>query len=188
MSTTPVTAPHKKSNLLWWLLGFAAVAIAIVMVTALVLTNLVVKNVRVGERNKQVEISTPAGNLTLSATGKVKDVGLPIYPGATLAESGGSVELTMPHEEKVGVSAVHYRTSDPLKKVDAWYGTKLGPEFKREGPQVRKAKIVVVGVEVNSDAVTYVSDRGEGARLVVLEKTAGDVNIALARFGKQEAQ
>ena len=188
MSTTPVPAPQKKSNLLWWLLGFAAVAIAFVMVTGLVLTNLVVKNVRVGERNKQVEISTPAGDLTLSAAGRVKDVGLPIYPGATLAKSGGSVELTMPHEEKVGVSAVHYRTSDPLEKVDAWYGTKLVPEFKREGPKVRKAKVAVVGVEVNSDAVTYVSDRGDSARLVVLERTAGGVNIALARFGAKEAQ
>ena len=188
MSTNPLPPPQKKSNLLWWLLGFAAAAIAIVVVSGLVLTGLVVKNVRVGEKNKQVEITTPAGNLTLSATGKVKDVGLPIYPGATLAESGGSVELTMLHEEKVGVSAVHYRTSDPLQKVDAWYGTKLGPEFKREGPQVRKAKAVVMGVEVNSDAVTYVSDRGEGARLVVLVKTAGGVNIALARFGAKEAQ
>jgi hypothetical protein len=189
MSTASVPpSQQKKGNWLWWLLGVGGIAIVALIAGGMLVTGLVMKNVRVGEKNKQVQIHTPGGDLTLNATDKVKDVGLPIYPGAALVAAGGSIDITTPNNERVGGGAVHYRSSDSIQKVDAWYGARLGSEFKREGPQVRKAKVVVMSVEVNSDAITYTADQGDGARLVILEKTHEGVNIALLRFGKQEAQ
>ena len=157
MSTAPVPPPPRKSNLLWWLLGIAGAAIALAIACGLILSSLVVKSVRVEEKNKRVEIRTPAGNLTVTATDKVRDVGLPVYPSAALADSGGSVALTTPQDESVGASALHYRSSDSIDKIDAWYSARLGPEFKREGPHVRKGRIAVVGVEVNSDSIVFES-------------------------------
>jgi len=186
MSTPPLPTSAKKSNLLWWVLGLGAAAVVVLSLSGLLIANLFVREVRVRGREKQVEISTPAGQVTLGSI--AESPGLPVYPGAVKAESGGGVELTTPENEKVGVAGVKYYADDPLAKVDAWYREHLGPGFQREGPGTKHIAIHVQGVTVGSGDIAYVSDRDDVVRVVAIKQRGARVEIALVRIGKRETQ
>lgn len=185
MSTTPTPTPGQKSNLLWWVLGLGAAAVVLLTVSGLLIANLFVKEIRVRGKNQQVEIRTPAGELTVSQS-PASEVGLPVYPGAALVESGKNIEFSaLGEDQKVGLSAVKYRTSDPLEKVTAWYQGRLGPEFKRETGD-KEGKIRVHGVE--TEGVAYVAESDDLVRVVAISKKGPGVEIALLRIGKRETQ
>jgi hypothetical protein len=177
-------APGKSADWLWWILGFAGAAVILCIVGGLAIARLVVKNVRVGHKEQQVEVSTPVGDFSVTST-PVKDVGLPVYPGATPVESGKNVELGFPEEEGVGIAAVKYCSSDPLGKVDAWYREHLGPEFRRETGD-KNGKIRVHGIA--TEGVAYVAEKGDGVRVVAMSKKLAGIEIALLRIGKRMAQ
>jgi len=187
MSTAPTQTPGKKSNLLWWVLGLGAAAIILFSVCGLLIANLFVKEVHVREGAPQVEIQTPAGQVTLGSV-PAESLGLPVYPGATRAESGGGVELTTPQDEKVGVVGVKYSTADALEKVDTWYREHLGPEFQREGPGTKRIAIHAHGVTIGSEDTAFISDRDDLVRVVGLKKRRGGVEIEMVRVGKRETQ
>ncbi len=185
MSTAPVQTPGGKSNLLWWVLGLAAAAVVILSVSGLLVARLFVKEIRVRGKAQQVEIRTPAGGLTVGQ-GAASETGLPIYPGATLVESGKNVEFSAPEgDQKVGLSAVKYRSSDPLDKVAAWYQARLGPEFKRETGD-SEGKIRVHGVQ--TQGIAYVAENDDLVRVVAISKKGPGVEIALLRIGAREPQ
>lgn len=185
MSTAPMPpAPPKSGNWLWWILGFAGAALILCIVGGLVIAGLVVKNVRVGHKEQQVEVSTPVGDFSVTST-PAEDVGLPVYPGATPVESGKNVELGLPEEQGVGIAAAKYRSSDPLGKVDAWYRAHLGPEFRRETGD-RHGNIRVHGIM--TEGVAYVAEKGDGVRVVAMSKKLGGIEIALLRIGQRVAQ
>ena len=194
MSTSPVPAPaqgppehEKKSNLLWWLLGLLAIGIAVLGLGGVLIASYVLRNVRVQQSGSRVEIQTPVGEVKVS-----KDVaanpGLPVYPGATVAEAGATVEIGAPAEETVSIVAARYRTADPLPKVDDWYREQLGADFKREGPGVMVRKKDITGLQVKSSDVAFISEKDDLVRVVALERKGIYTEIALARIGKQETQ
>ena len=187
MSTAPVPTRPKNSNVLAWVLGLLGAAAVIFVLGALVVAHYIVKDVRISRDATQVEIRTPAGELSVRK-GAVKETGLPVYPGATPLESGAKLDITTPDEEKVGVTVAKYRTSDPLDKVDAWYREHLGREFEREGPGIKVRTVHAQGVSVKSEDVSFVSDKDDLVRVVALRKTLKGLEIALARIGKTEAQ
>ncbi len=180
----PQRPQRKRSNVLWWVLGLASVAIVLLVVGGLLLAGLFVKNVRVSEKGRQVQITTPAGELTVKQ-GAANSTGLPVYPGATLVERGGDVQISGPEESRVGITVVRYHSADPVEKVDAWYRERLGAEFKRDTGDAH-GKIRVGGVM--TEGVAYVSDRDDLVRFVAISKKNGGVEIALGRIGKQETQ
>src|SRR5713226_8164007 len=155
MSTSPVpppgagtgppgVPPQKSSNALAWILGFAGVAVVLFVVGGLMIASFFVRSLRIDPRAHQVEVGTRAGKLTVAAT-EARDLGLPVYPGATMLTPGASLEFTAPEDEKVGFTTVGYHVSDPFEKVDAWYRERLGPAFKRDAGD-REGKIRVHGV------------------------------------------
>ena len=196
MSTPPNPAPlvpnkaeaPKSSNRIWlWLLGLAAAAVIILGVGALLVTRFLVRSIEVNRAATSVEINTPVGTLKAAKDESV-DPGLPVYPGAKLSQPGGTVELTTPNEESVHLTAAHYRTIDPIEKVDAWYREQLSPEFKREGPGVMNRKKEINGVVVRSDDIAYILEKEDSAQVVALQKRFNSVEIVLLRAGKPEAQ
>lgn len=185
MSTAPVQTPGGKSNLLWWVLGVSAAVVVLLSVSGLLIAKLFVKEIRIREKGKRVEIYTPAGGMTVSQ-GATGETGLPVYPGATLVESGKNVELGTPEEDqKVGLSAVKYRSSDPLEKVASWYQARLGPEFRRETGD-NEGKIRVHGVQTKG--IAYVAEDHDLVRVVAISKKDPGVEIALLRIGAREPQ
>lgn len=192
MATTPTPTPTRptnlgpaqKSNLLWWLLGLGGAAMVLLIVGGLLVAGFFVRSLRVTEKGREVEISTPAGSLSVSKA-KVKDVGLPIYPGSVLVEEGGNVQITVPEETRVGIAVVRYRSNDAVEKVDAWYRARLGPEFERDMGDTR-GKIRARGVM--TEGIAYVSDRDDLVRFVAISKKFRGAEIALGRIGQQEAQ
>jgi hypothetical protein len=179
--------PRKNSNWLWWLLGIAGAAVALSIVGGLLIAGMVLKNVRVNRATREVEVSTPAGDLQVRNT-PTKDAGLPVFPGAVLDEPGNNVELSFSGEQSVGITVLQYRSSDSLAKVDAWYRERLGPDFERGGPGSKHGKLDERGVNVGTDGIAYVSDKGDLMRFVAIKKKGGGAEIGLGRIGKREAQ
>ncbi len=187
MPTTPMQPLRKSSNWLWWLLGIAGAALVLLIVGGLLIAGIVLKNVRVNRASREVEISTPAGDVQVRNT-PTKDAGLPVYPGAVLDEPGNNVELNFPGEQSLGITVLQYRSSDSLAKVDAWYRERLGSDFERDGPGSKHGKLDERGVIVGRDGVAYVSEKGDLVRFVAIKKKGGGVEIRLGRIGKREAQ
>jgi hypothetical protein len=188
MSTPPVAPPGKKSNLIWWILGLFLAGVVILGLGGMMVATYIMKDVvQVRETAGQVEIQTPAGSIKVDKTAP-PDPGLPVYPGASTAEIGATVEITAPDDESVHITAARYRTPDPIEKVDEWYQEKLGPDFKREGPGVTNRKKEVLGITVKSSDTAYISEKDDTLRVVALERKGLYTEIALARIGKQETQ
>jgi hypothetical protein len=197
MSTTPTPVPpapapppepEKKSGLVWWILGVFLAGAVLLGLAGMFATSFFLREiVHVREAAGQVEIQTPAGSVKVDPHAG-EDPGLPVYPGALVGEAGASVEVTGPTDEAMRITAAHYRTSDPLEKVDEWYQQKLGPEFRREGPGVMNRKKEIFGISVKSSDIAFISDADDLLRVVVIERKALSTHIALARIGQAETQ
>jgi hypothetical protein len=188
MSTPPSPLPQKTTSNIWaWVLGLVFAGVVILGGGAWFVTRYLVHTIEVNRANSSVEIATPVGTLK-AAKDENADPGLPIYPGAKLAQAGGTVELSVPGEDSINLTAAHYRTIDPVEKVDAWYREQLSSDFKREGPGVMNRKKEINGVVVKSDDIAYISEKDDLVRVVALQKRFNGVEIALLRAGKQEAQ
>ncbi|MBI1750509.1 MAG: hypothetical protein HY234_03475 [Acidobacteria bacterium] len=187
MSTQPNPLPQKSSSNIWaWVLGLLAAGVVILGAGAFLATRFLVRSIEVNRTGTSVEINTAVGSLKASKD-ESADPGLPVYPGSKLAQPGGTVEFTTPNEESVNITAAHYRTIDPIEKVDAWYREQLSLDFKREGPGVMIRKKHINGVVVKSDDVAYVSEKDDVVLVVALQKRFNGVEIALLRAGKPEA-
>ena len=180
--------PQKSSSNIWlWVLGLFAAGALILGVGALFVTRYLVHTIEVNRAGTAVEINTPVGSVKATKD-ESADPGLPIYTGAKLAQAGGSVELSTSDEDSVNLTAVHYRTVDPIEKVDAWYREQLSSDFKREGPGVMVHKKDIAGIVVKSNDIAYISEKDDVLLVVALQKRFNGVEIALLRAGKQEAQ
>lgn len=187
MATEPGPIPEKQGTLLWWFLGLLVAGVLILGVGGLLITRYVLRSVEVVRTGEQVEVRTPVGDLRVEKSA-TPDLGLPTYPGATLAEPAATVELTPPDEEPLEITAARYRTPAAIEEVDAWYREKLGPEFEREGPGVMEKKRKIFGIEIKSDDVVFLSERDGVLRVVALQKKGFQVEIALVRIGHQQGQ
>jgi len=81
-------------------------------------------------QDKQVDINTPMGGIHVSKDASAQDVGLPVYPGATLKEKGNGEDKSA----NVNISgfgyglrviALEYGSSDRPDKVIAYYKDQL---------------------------------------------------------------
>jgi hypothetical protein len=181
-------APQKSSSSVWlWIIGLVVAGTLILGTGALFVTRFLVQRIAISRAGESVEINTPVGSVKATKD-ESADPGLPIYPGAKLAQAGGSVELGAPDEEAVSLTSAHYRTIDSIEKVDAWYREQLSADFKREGSGVMNHKKNINGILVKSDDIAYISEKDDLVRVVALQKGMNGVEIALLRVGKPEAQ
>lgn len=179
--------PQRKSNLLWWVIGVAAAAVVLITLLGALTVGYFLRGLRVRHTDSQVAITTPVGDLKVDASAATS-AGLPIYPGAERIVSGKNLEVSLPGDARVGLATVHYRTADPLDKVDAWYRAKLGPGFEREDQGIKNEKLHRKGVDIEDAGIAYVSDQGDLVRVVALSRMPTGSKITLLRVGAQEAQ
>jgi hypothetical protein len=181
-------APLKSSSSIWlWIIGLVVAGTLILGLGALFVTRFLVQRVAISRGGESVEINTPVGSVKATKD-ESADLGLPIYPGAKQAQASGSVELGAPDEEAVSLTSAHFRTIDPIEKVDSWYREQLSADFKREGPGVMNRKKNISGILVKSDDIAFVSEKDDLVRVVALQKGLNGVEIALLRIGKPAAQ
>ena len=72
--------------------------------------------------------------------------------------------------------------------MDAWYRERLGSDFERDGPGSKHGKLDERGVDVGTDGIAYVSEKGDLVRFVAIKKKGGGIQIGLGRIGKREPQ
>ena len=196
MSTPPNQVPasvvpaspapvNKSGSLIPWILGLFAAGVVILGLVALVTVRYIFSGSQIRRQGRNVEISTPLGDLKVQHGART---GLPEYPGAGEERESASVELTAPTEDKLEIIAGHFFTSDPLSKVDAWYGKTLGSDFEREGPGEKHRIRNFPHVYIQSSETAFVSDLKDTVRLVILKERSGGVEIKLLHIGPREVQ
>jgi hypothetical protein len=108
-------------------LKFAFACAAVLVLSA---CSINVKKNENGEE-KKVDIETPVGGLHVSKNADVRDVGLPVYPGARLKQkdSGGDEKSANVNISSgffgLKVVALEYESDDPPEKLIAYYTDQL---------------------------------------------------------------
>ncbi len=189
MAASPMPPPQKSSsNVIWWVLGIIGACITLVIIAGLVVISVLVHKVRVNARDNKVEIETPVGSLKVNQDNE-HTTGLPVYPGATLEKSQGVNFDVEANGKSAGLAIEKYTSDDPREKVQDWYASKLGGEFKLQvGNQGGNDQIQGVPISVKTTDVSFVDDRGNGARVVALARHGDGTEITLVRAGKKEPQ
>ena len=89
-----------------------------------------VKKDKTGE-DKKVDIETPVGGIHVSKDADVRDVGLPVYPGARVKEKAENGEEKSANVNissglfGLKVVAIEYQSDDPPEKLIAFYKDQL---------------------------------------------------------------
>jgi hypothetical protein len=174
---TPPAAPPQK-NTLAWVLGGCGVGVVLVIILIVVSVRMFVRShVKVGS-NGDVDISV--GGASIHA-GEVKDLGLPIYPGAE-STIGKGIDITAPGEQG-GMSMAIYTSSDPIEKVDAWYRDKLSKDYAREVAGQNSITLGGKSIPMQNGSIAYISGNNDNMTMVSLTPAAGKTQISLMRVG-----
>jgi len=127
---------------------FSVIAVLAVAVTLLAACSVNVKKEKNGQE-KQVDINTPMGGIHVSKAATPEDVGLPVYPGATLREKGNGEDKSA----NVNISSFGYG----LRVIALEYGSNERPDkvIAYYKDQLKKYGNVLVchttGLNVNTD-------------------------------------
>jgi hypothetical protein len=186
----------KPNNAIWWILGILGGGLVILVFFGLTLAGLIVRHIHIANNGDRVAIETPIGNLKVNK-GEAHATGLTVYPGATPTGDHNSSFQLDTSDSGFGIATEEYESRDSLDKVSAWYRSRLGPDFEMTTNAHRGSDDngshdsdhrKINGIEVGDHQVAFVNDRGQGARVVALDKSFGGTKITLVRVGTREAQ
>jgi len=157
------------------LAAISFLALAISLVTA---CSINVKKEQNGQ-DKQVDIRTPMGGIHVSKDVSAEDVGIAVYPGATLKENNNDDKRANVNLSGFGyglkVVALEYESKDSPEKVVEFYKDQL----KRYGSVL---ECHTSGFDLNAG----VKKHGEGSHQLTCEGSSGH-NVEL-KVGTQENQ
>lgn len=108
-------------------LGFIITCAAVLVMSA---CSINVKKNENGE-DKKVDIETPVGGLHVSKNADVRDVGLPVYPGARVKQKNDDGEEKSANVNissnffGLKVVAIQYESDDPPEKLISYYADQL---------------------------------------------------------------
>jgi hypothetical protein len=144
------------------------------------------RRVHIHKTADEVEIQTPAGALRVNKGGH--ETGLPVYPGAvTSSAQNGNFEFNGADQNKVGLAVEHYRSPDPLEKVQEWYRNRLGSGFHEEHGRADDPDDSGIHIDINGrHHVAFVQNLNEGARTVALKRDGDGTQIDLVWAGKRQ--
>ena len=146
-------------------------------------------------RNADVDIRTPVGNVSVQSNGAAPDTGLPVYPGAILLREGDEPESANVNVGVFGVgvrvSAAKYESGDGEAAILDFYRKAMeahGPvmecrgevDFRDSGPvcesrgSERDVKLVT-GTK-NNQRIVAVAPRGAGSELALVHVQVRGVN------------
>ncbi|HXQ97966.1 MAG TPA: hypothetical protein VN774_05955 [Candidatus Limnocylindrales bacterium] len=176
--------PPKKQNLVLWILGGCATVLILGTLALILAVRLFVKTHVHVASNGDVDVQLPGGGSM--HTGSAKDIGVPVYPGAE-TNKGASVDVTVPGQQRE-LSTSIYSTSDPIEKVDDWYRENLDKGYERQGPGQSHISVSSRGIPVDSNAIVYVSMKGDVTTIVSLSASFGKTQINLMRVNTAPRQ
>lgn len=163
----------------------AGIAIAILVLMGLLIAGavLVVHNIRVEESvsqgRKTVRVETPVGSMRLREQTRLdpKQLGLPVYPGATATSKPGkavNLEFDFGGSEKhFDVAATEYSTTDPPEKVIEFYRKDLPQWTLRTS---HDGSVEIKYSEKGCQRIIAIKDEGGRTRITLVEAGEAQVN------------
>lgn len=127
--------------------------------------------------NDEISVRTPKGGLDVSGSVKAKEIGLPVYPGATYVSDRDKNEgnllfsLTRPGKPDVKFVVAKFETSDDVAQVRDYYKKKLGNKVTRFS----------VDAGAGSQSFEMRADK-QHAKFVAIKSTGGRTEIDLVRL------
>jgi hypothetical protein len=138
-------------------------------------------------RNADVDIRTPVGNVSVQSNGAAPDTGLPAYPGATLLREGDEPESANVNVGAFGVgvrvSAAKFESSDGEAAVLDFYRKAMEPngpvmecrgevDFRDSGPVCESRgsdrDVQLVTGTKNNQRIVAVKPRGTGSEIALV--------------------
>jgi hypothetical protein len=116
--------PNANSQLAW------ALVVAVAALLVLPACSINVKKDKAGE-DKKVDIETPVGGIHVSKDADVRDIGLPVYPGARVKQKEAKGEEKSANVNissglfGLRVVAIEYESDDSPEKLIAYYKDQL---------------------------------------------------------------
>ena len=163
-----------SENLLSFLRCLGMAAMAFVATTA-------ARNVQAAPARNQggdeISVKTPKGGFDLSGQVKAREVGLPIYPGATFVsdrdKDGGGLAFSLSRPDKPDVKFVvaKFETTDDIAQVRDFYRKKLGHKVTKFSVDGGRGS---VSFEMRAD--------NQHAKFVALKSSDGRTEIDLVRL------
>jgi len=162
-----------RESLLSFLRCFGMAAMALVVTTA-------ARHAQAApaqDQGDEISVNTPKGGVDVSNSVKAKEIGLPIYPGATFVsdrdkDSGNlAFSLTRPDKPEVKFVVAKFETSDDIAQVRDFYRKKLGH------------KVTNFKIDSNDGSLSFEmrADK-QHAKFVALKSKDGKTEIDLVRL------
>jgi hypothetical protein len=125
----------------------------------------------------EISVNTPKGGFDLSGSVKAKEIGLPVYPGATYVSDRDKDQgnllfsLTRPGKPDVKFVVAKFETADDIGQVRDFYRKKLGH------------KVTKFSVDAGDGHVSFeMRADNQHARFVALKQSDGRTEIDLVRL------
>jgi len=138
-------------------------------------------------RNADVDIHTPVGNVSVQSTDVAPDTGLPVYPGATLLRDGdepGSANVNVgAFGVGVRVSAASFESGDGESVILDFYRKAMEPygpvmecrgevDFRDSGPVCESRgsdrEVQLVTGSKNNQRIVAIQPRGTGSKIALV--------------------
>jgi hypothetical protein len=185
---SPEAVRQDTRKAIYVVLAVAASLVAVMIVAGLFVAAFVFHHVGIHSSGKNVEISTPAGSVSVS--GGIADTGLPVYPGATARADNQSAKVEFRDEDgkHAGLAVSHVYTPNSIEKVEAWYREKLPPGFEEKSGGDETGGHHHKGMDVAGAEFTFEIEHGNGADVVALKRAGSGTDIDLVKTSEQEPQ
>jgi len=124
----------------------------------------------------EVSINTPGGQLKLNTKPDVTEekLGVPIYPGAKVEDSGGTFSITGEGDKGGSFGGASFTTTDSLDKVVDFYKSRLGSKASVYDSTAQGKHTVVMNVSTQDSWKTItIEDEGTGVTKIGVASISG---------------
>lgn len=174
-----------RNSMLWMMVALFG-GLTLVVGGALFLAQRVLKTMSVKRPPGETTMQTPLGDLRVEQP-SAHGPGLPVYPQAALVMPGDNAPSEFPADRRYEISIAKYHSPDSRETLDAWYRSRLGPEFERQDPGEKHVS-TDAQYKLSSDDVAFVLALEDETRIVTLADENNGTGITLVRIGRIHAR
>jgi hypothetical protein len=186
MAKSASLGESSSSKSLLFMMAAMTCGVCILLGGGFLMASRVINSLALRNSSDKATVRTPLGDFRFE---KAKEMGpsLPVYPAATLVLPGREAARIPSNDNQPQVLASMYHTNSSREFVASWYLEHLSPEFVRQDSGPKNLPEAFRDTHISEDDITFVGERGEQIRLVVLALDSMGTKITLLRTAKEAA-
>jgi hypothetical protein len=186
MAKSALAGDSSSSKSLLFMMVAMTCGVGILLGGGFLMTSRLINALALRNSSDKATVRTPLGDFRVD---KAKEIGptLPVYPAATLMLPGNDGARFSSADSQAQVVASTYHSNSSREYVATWYAEHLSPEFVRQDSGPRNLPQAFRDSHISDDDITFLGERGEQIRVVVLASDSTGTKIALLRCIKEAA-